>query len=778
MNKQTKLIIFGGVVLKKILKASISVILVLAIAVTTCTSALAASSSKTYVKEMIISYGNTADEAKKWLTDNEYEVLDYNLNDGADNTLSTKRAVYIGYKTTNKADEAITDLRLMNMNGGYSVQDYQMMLNDQKESLKLFFNNFKVAVAEYRKNYKAGQARALAAYNILNMLYDDDTQQNLGDLLLNKVREEYTDEEYAALSDEEKAKVADMTTILMQGNADAILTMEQTIATAADNSDTTWVFRYETAKTYDELLDELKTSKKLTVNDAVKQLALEYDDDAKKIASNFESYKELIAKNEATGLTLASTDEEIEAYQKEHDDFSYTTWYSALSQIILLKGMMNDDVSLYDLIYSDEYDIQGEDRYLLYPLVSVLSEGQRACLDFVSTYQLIALGINDDSAIEETMQNFEIISNGEIKNISIYNGIDRSVFDGDVALTSEAYRLQASSGKQASDSWSAPISATTIALWSSLVVVGAGTIYAWAKSPKLSVYATKDAAYAEEIRRTKAFMKKTVGNTEYKLAKAKKALDQNDIDYFTKKLTRDEKSYTDYVEKYKEAASASKSSSRLANFVTFAKIAGTCIVIALLAVSLWRTIVEIKEYYNAKFTPIPSNMVDQSEDENNEKVYTYYKAVKCNRVEQNMVTDATKLLGDYGDLNGDVGRQWVALYTTTDKAAGNPVTTDFIVQTANSNLPNDSSTALSMFGESVAQNLTNKKMGYTYADSKDGIYMFYNTDSSAFAASVFSNATYVLVGAAGAAALVAVFFVGRAVGKKAGKKKEGESENV
>ena len=231
---------------RKFYRILISLVLVLTICFGTCTSGFAATGGGSkYVKEMVISYGDTADEAKAWLTDNGYEVLDYNLNEGADDTFSTERAVYLGYTTTNNANEAITDMKLMNMQGGYSVQDYQMLLDEQKTNIKSFFKNFEVAVKEYRENYNAGQARAIAAYETLNMLYDDDTQQNIGDLLLNKVREEYTDEEYNALSDAEKAKVGDMTTILMHANGDAILTIEQTIAMATDDSDTLWIERYK-----------------------------------------------------------------------------------------------------------------------------------------------------------------------------------------------------------------------------------------------------------------------------------------------------------------------------------------------------------------------------------------------------------------------------------------------------------------------------------------------------------------------------------------------------
>ena len=137
-----------------------------------------------------------------------------------------------------------------------------------------------------------------------------------------------------------------------------------------------------------------------------------------------------------------------------------------------------------------------------------------------------------------------------------------------------------------------------------------------------------------------------------------------------------------------------------------------------------------------------------------------------------MITDSTRILGDYGDLNGDVGKQWVALYTTTDSAAGDPITTDFKVQYKDTNVPGER-TPLSIFCESVAQNLTNNKSGYTYADSKGGIYLFYGTDENALTGSIISDGVYyVLVG--GGCAIVAAaiaFFVGKSVGKK-GKKKE------
>jgi hypothetical protein len=756
---------------KKLYRVLISLVLVFTICFGTCTNGFAATGSGgKYIKEVIISYGDTADEAKAWLTENGYEVLDKNLNEGADDTFSTARAVYLGYTTTNDANEAITDMKLMNMKGGYSVQDYQMLLDEQKTNIRNFFKNFKVAVKEFRENYNAGQARAIAAYETLNLLYDDDTQQNIGDLLLNKVREEYTDEEYNALSDEEKAKVGDMTTILMQGNADAVLTIEQTIATATDDSDTLWTERYQDAKTYDEMVDELMESKNLTVDQAEKELASEYDADAKLIAANFDSYKDYLGTYTNADISFTNSVEEIEAYADANEDFNMSEWFAVGTQYEVLSVLENDDVSLLDLITSDEYDVENGDRYMLYPLVASLTDGQRACLEFLPTYQLVALGINSDEATEARMEQLDVSQYDGLQNVSVYANVDRSMFSDDIALTGDAYRLQNSTGENASGGTSSAISTPTIVLLSSLACSTAATAFCWTYGSHLKKLSSKLSSAKFRANYDVGLSKNTIRIVENRLktnlTEAERAINLEKLDDFNNMLAREKQTQS-------AAISAYESNQTWQKIFQYASIAMTCVTIALMVASLWSTWQDLQEYYNVDFTPIPSKMVNQGVDDNDKKVYTYYSAVKCNRVDQGMVTDSTKLLGDYGDLNGDVGRQWVALYTTTDKAAGDPITTDFTVQYNDTNLPNDDSTALSIFCESTAQNLTNEQAGYTYADSKDGIYLFYETDSSVFAGSVFTGGNYVLVG--GLSALVAAvifFFIGQAVGKNGRRKKE------
>ncbi len=753
--------------MKKIIKVIISLVLCVIFAFQPITASAATLTGKAYVKEMIISYGDTEDGAKAWLKDNGYKIIDNNLNEGADDIISTKRAVYLGYKTTLNADEAITDMRLMNMQGDYSFEDYQMLLDEQKANIRVFIDNFIVAVNEYRTNYNNGQERAVAAHDMLNMMYDDDTKQPLGDLFLNRVKEEYTDEEFNALSSEEQAKIADFTTILMQSNSTSVLALEQLISLATDSNDTLWSARYVQAKTYDEMIEDLMENENLTIDQAVKELAAEYDADAKAIASKFADYKEYLKVYTESPISLESTPEEIDAYEKANESFNLLNWTTAGTQYITLKALQNDDISLYDLITSDEYDIENADRYLLYPLASVLTKGQRACLDFLPMYQIVSLGINDDTSFKEAIQYFQKIFDKQSGKISIYDGVDRTIFENGVALTGEAYKLQNSTDKSAVKGMSDYLSTSTYVLLGSFfvsLIASAATLYLGFRSvPEIAATVSNSAGVAQ--------VANNVGNAGSQMVATIERFDLDEFGEFTEagEITRD----AELAESFQSSTTKVGTSRTWGTVFKYVGITMTVITLVIMGVAAWNTYNELKEYYNAEFTPIPMHMVNEGVAANNEKTFTYYTAVKCNRQEQNMVTDSTKLLDDFGDLNGDVGRQWVALYTTKDKAAGNPVTTDFLVQYGNSDIPNDSCTALSIFCESVAQNLTNKKMGYTYSDGKNGIYLFFNTDSNAYVGSIFTNGTYALIGGCAVAAIAVIAYF---VSKNTKKKKQVKAE--
>ena len=251
-------------------------------------------SGKTYISEVKIGMGETEEEAKKELEEEGYTILkdsgkNADLNKDAGSKSSLKRGandkiVYLGYKTTKDPEEAITDLAVMNMNGGYSIEDYNILMDQQMDSqIKPFVDRFISALEEYRANYAKKKTdksyiRADHIRRYLNKMTDDDTgDKPLGDLLLNKTKYELGDKAYNALSDSDKKNHADILTILMQANGKATLSIEKLITRAADSGDDSWIDRLKDT-TLDDLIDRTeKENKSLTSKtDILKELDKKY----------------------------------------------------------------------------------------------------------------------------------------------------------------------------------------------------------------------------------------------------------------------------------------------------------------------------------------------------------------------------------------------------------------------------------------------------------------------------------------------------------------------
>jgi hypothetical protein len=132
---------------------------------------------KQYVKDVKLVYAESKDEAKKRVPDG-YEFLEYNLNEGTDE--DTK--VYLAYSTTTNPDEAVTDIKMMNMKGGFVLSDYEEQIKDVNESVKKLANDVKIATEVFAENYVKGTYGAMAAYKALSAFtVDKDGKQTLAD---------------------------------------------------------------------------------------------------------------------------------------------------------------------------------------------------------------------------------------------------------------------------------------------------------------------------------------------------------------------------------------------------------------------------------------------------------------------------------------------------------------------------------------------------------------------------------------------------------------------
>ena len=125
----------------KLIKTLTSLLLVLSILLS-ATCIVSAKVEEEYLYDLRIVYADSYEEAKKILENTEfkdYQLLDYNLNKSATKvdlgfiTIGDSNGVYLAYKTTTNVDDAITDIAIMQMDGGYREGNYQEMVEKSRK---------------------------------------------------------------------------------------------------------------------------------------------------------------------------------------------------------------------------------------------------------------------------------------------------------------------------------------------------------------------------------------------------------------------------------------------------------------------------------------------------------------------------------------------------------------------------------------------------------------------------------------------------------------------
>ncbi len=784
-------------------------------------AASAADSGKKYISEVKVGMGETSEGASKELLEEGYTILaddkgnyaDLNEGAGTGNELKegpNQKIVYLGYKTTDDAGDAITDLAVMNMNGGYSYEDYEKLMQQQMDTqIKPFVNRFISTLSEYRENLKkpqdsANYKRAEYYRTLLNKLTDDDTGGNpLGDLLMNETKYEMGDEAYNALSEEEKKNHCDILTLLMQGNGQAVMLMETELTKASDSSNDTWLDRF--LKTdLDDLTKSVKEDNpNLTPSEIDKELDKRYYDNAKKIREKWSAFNEILlnydnAVDVADEVAEEDTEskKEIKISENPTDDEIVKVGSAMIkNQDNMVKGgMALEDIVAHDYLEATGYgkgtlleffekdvtEFNSEKKIReLYPIIDALSDGQLAGLDFLSIKDMIMMAITDENG-------FEKVDVSNMESASIYQDVNREIYEkGGVALTNKALREKASA-QQASPSFS--LSKTGIVLWCCTAVAGLAAAGSALGATKMGILRQRDALQnafnsidhqMDDLQNYKNTLER--GSSEWSEAHQK----FNDL--YKQRGEIATKLHTIEGTNKEAFDNASEQFAKRSNICKYLA-AGFTVVMAFLAgFSIYTTIEEMKEYYKVDFVPIPKYIVEEADitatNERGEKVMlknqtAYYKAVSCNRTDGRSEVEKNnhKILLDRADLNGDVGQQWLALYSVKYEN-GMPILADSLkFKHGKGGAPEGYTTGIHMFGEEAVQNLTDasKSMPLCYNDPNEGTYIFFKRDTAKTAAgSLFSGGSLALGGVIG---LVAGSLLTFAITRLAGRKKKKKAE--
>ena len=752
-----------------------------------------------YISEFKVGMGETADEAKKELENEGYTILkddDGNyadLNDGAGSKSAFKegandKIVYLGYKTTSDPNDAVTDLAVMNMNGGYDVNDYKLLMNKCMNSqIKPFVDRFIATLEEYRENYKKpkssmGHIRADYMRRMMNRITDDDTGgKPMGDLLLNKTKYELGDAAYNALSDSEKKNHADILTILMQGNGQSVLLLETLLTKATDTSDDTWVDRF-LSTTPDDLEERIMEENPNLKShaDVLAQLDKQYYDTASGLLNKWDDFRDVVLSYEDTAAGLTDSIEEageavdstdnIDAADLSMDDANtlvdanskfMKTAYDAekVGVCAYLETLDYDGGSLIDFFSKDKSEFSSKTGIRsLYPLVDALTPGQIAGLDFVSFTELFVIASADENTYKDT-ESFV----SDVKEASIYENVDREIYeDGGVALTSEKLRQNALSKETDPEDYR--MSNTQIILWGVVAGCIVGSIGAGAIANHMSRVVSKNRVAYEILDAKWDKLSKQMAATHASPFRAAPG-------------TMLKVGMTGDMTTILRAQSSIPISTTPTNIVRALSTGMAVAAVILTVLNFKWTLEAANAYYRTDFKLIPGIMVDEADitayDEDGTQIViknqtAYYRAVKCNRKEGSTDIEKNnyKAMRDLADLNGDIGRQWLALYAVK-YTHGMPILADSLKYTKNNDSIIDGyTTGIHEFGSKAAANL-NKK-AYLFPDNPPTIKVFYKTadktvSQTTKAGSVFSPGSLALGGGVGMVigALLAVLIMRR-----------------
>ena len=751
------------------------------------------------------SYAKAAAEGFTILTGDNGKPVDLNQGAGATGIgAKGNNPVYLGYKTTTNKDEAITDLALMNMKGGYKTKDYENLMKTQMEAqIVPLVDSLLAAVNEYRENYNSenelNHQRAVFVHDVLNKLTDDDCGgKGLGDLLLNETVYEKARPIFDALSEEEKEETsiaeineqvrdslsedernecADILTIFAQSNGNATLILENMITRGSDTNEDLWIDRFISI-TYEDLL----SLSDLSPTDAAADIARLFDDDAKEILKMWPAFREHLenydnalailkeaGKKNYTEETDAlnsldfetSTEEEVEEAAKATVELQYSAeeLANAAADVFCkeyLETIEYGNGTLLDFFMQPEDEIK-KDITVLYTLVASLTEGQKAGLKFITLQDLVMFGSTDEDG-------YNAAAIEEMETTSVYFGVDRAIYEkGGVALTSDALR---------NDVVVEPTPEQSMALhiWSGiaagLALAGAGVfIGSWVVKNSadkiVSTYNTTVKNLTDSIARQEAsVMKMNTVLARYQekgLTELAKTQTKNINSYTTSIKNAQDELKT--MSKDVEYIGRMESRSSFCNNMRIGAAVFTVVMVAVTAVLLYMDYKQMKDYYHVEFTPQPRYIIEEKDlvarNENGETVIlknqsAYYKIVECNRKKGDEYFD---VLGTGNDMNGDVGQQWLTLYSVKKDLMSPILASSLKVVVGSNNIPAGYKTGIHMFGSGAAFNLNNEL--YDWNKSAKSVFVYYQVETSSSSASTtgstFTAGNLALAGAGGLA---------------------------
>ena len=580
-----------------------------------------------------------------------------------------------------KASDAVDDFSLYIRRNIEAMRSNQLIrFSEELEHIKAFLNIENVD----DENLKAGKTKAAVVRDLLNNYTDDDTGMKMGDLLNSE-----TLQDKLGIQESIEAKnpenLPNLITILMQGNAQVVKSMEVLLSMTADSSDNTWIDRFAQLD-YDTLLDELEDSRPDLNTESKRRQYLDnvYGDAAAELGKASAILRNKLSDYENMNLYLENaTEKELkENFGDAKKDYKAglqtQEWLNIAAIYENLNNYEGGNYQKGELLefFLEENDPDDEEIY--YPMAAALSEGQRYGMPFIGFDQLLQYAFATEESWKQVAQSNQAEMSG-FGSVSVYANIDRGVYsdDGSVAITDKAQREKTVGAVGTNGN----LENQDDAFVNIIKISWAATAFA-----AIASLASIGVAYVRV--REYAYGGKEIGWIQENLDDIFKT-DQSVLDELA--------TMPMYAENVSQIYSA-----RLALYISKILVITT---VFLSVASAVLTVIDLLRDNDKEQPPIPKYLVDNYTDADGGSYQLNYKAVECNR-EEYFGADHKVQKGSSADLIADEGMQWLALYASKNSKAGNgrPLTPYFSVQKS-SNAPTGFDTNIHLFGEKGAVNI-------------------------------------------------------------------------
>jgi hypothetical protein len=548
------------------------------------------------------------------------------------------------------------------------------------------------------------------------MFVEDDSGKALGDVIF--------------IGDFDKSLVQK---IFLQGNSDIITIVYNMLAFACVDigEDTSWLAKLEDVDIYEEydprVYEELAV-KMFSSFEEIHNILEYYENHCREIDENPEIFEGM-------------SDEEIADYYPE-DYGSASLVYHTLSQYKYGRG------TAAEFFAKDINEIGTEE---LYPLFVAMTPAERDVAVLVGFEQMIFLAQNDAESLNQYFEDFkEEIEYHDIDGkISVYANVDRSLFDGGVALTNAALRESASTGDTSwysEDNIDLGLSITLGCLAGASLVTSA-VVVATSKKINTVVQGAIQTYYKNSITTGLAKVNKKMLNSVYaelsamygpietflpeyqsitKFSELGRYLPEEIFD-LNREMLRDADEFVRCAEyEIVDTAVDARVSALNRSMKNIHTVAFVALGLSLLFEAA-RIGIKLYNQFHPTYTEIPRIIVSENSDDSGTIYINYYVALDDD--------------GEYADLNAWRGNRWNALYTTKDKKAGNPIlAAGLAAKIDDSSMPTTDSYGVHYFGETGACDVSR----YLFKAKSPATYMFFTRDHSLRAtASAFSRGTVI-----------------------------------